>query len=247
MPGLVELERTREDLSLALAQLDTLALETSRLQQQPGAHQQEQQLLRERVDLLQDSNEQLAERNDHLTHSFRQVKEDKERLKADVTELRNISNKLQQDIGQVTEEKLLLTSIVRNTQGENEMLSKVMQKISTDYEELKKAFESQKCPKDDKIQALRSTARALESENCLLQEEKGMILKENSNTRGYLEKKIDRLETDLRTQQAAMEAGRKEREDLLKRCRINDLERDAMLKQLNKVEQELAAGKKKKK
>ena len=32
-----------------------------------------------------------------------------------------------------------------------------MQKISTDYEELKKAFESQKCPKDDKIQALRST------------------------------------------------------------------------------------------
>ena len=41
--------------------------------------------------------------------------------------------------------------------GENEMLSKVMQKISNDYEELKKAFESQKCPKDDKIQALRST------------------------------------------------------------------------------------------
>ena len=37
------------------------------------------------------------------------------------------------------------------------MLSKVMQKISNDYEELKKAFESQKCPKDDKIQALRST------------------------------------------------------------------------------------------
>ena len=34
---------------------------------------------------------------------------------------------------------------------------KVMQKISTDYEELKKAFESQKCPRDDKIQALRST------------------------------------------------------------------------------------------
>jgi len=30
MPGLVELERTREELSLALAQLDTLALETSR-------------------------------------------------------------------------------------------------------------------------------------------------------------------------------------------------------------------------
>merc|ERR1712223_2100104 len=180
MPGLVELERTREELSLALAQLDTLALETSRLQQQPGTQPPEQQLLRERVPLLQESNEQLAQRNDQVTLSFRQVKEEKERLKADVAELRTLSNKLQQDIGQVTEEKQLLTSIVRNTQGENEMLSKVMQKISNDYEELKKAFESQKCPKDDKIQALRSTARALESENTLLQEEKGIIMRENT-------------------------------------------------------------------
>ncbi len=39
------------------------------------------------------------------------------------------------------------------------MLGKVMERISTDYEELKKAFESQKCPKDDKILALRKTAR----------------------------------------------------------------------------------------
>ena len=43
--------------------------------------------------------------------------------------------------------------------GENEVLGKVMERISTDYEELKKAFESQKCPKDDKILALRKTAR----------------------------------------------------------------------------------------
>ena len=84
---------------------------------------------------------------------------------------------------------------------------KVMQKISADYEELKKAFESQKCPKDDKIQALRSTggsflklkiqifsssARALESENSLLQEEKGMIMRENKSNRASLEAKIQR-------------------------------------------------------
>ena len=85
---------------------------------------------------------------------------------------------------------------------------KVMQKISADYEELKKAFESQKCPKDDKIQALRSTggqllesmriqmftssARALESENTLLQEEKGMIMRENTSSRASLEAKIQR-------------------------------------------------------
>ncbi len=40
------------------------------------------------------------------------------------------------------------------------MLGKVMERISTDYEELKRVFESQKCPKDDKILALRKTARS---------------------------------------------------------------------------------------
>ncbi len=41
------------------------------------------------------------------------------------------------------------------------MLGKVMERISTDYEELKRVFESQKCPKDDKILALRKTARSV--------------------------------------------------------------------------------------
>jgi len=246
MPGLVELERTREELSLALAQLDTLALETSRLQQQPGTQQQEQQLLRERVRLLQESNEQLAQRNDQVTLSFRQVKEEKERLKADVAEL-TLSNKLQQDIGQVTEEKHLLTSIVRNTQGENEMLSKVMQKISADYEELKKAFESQKCPKDDKIQALRSTARALESENSLLQEEKGMIMRENKSNRASLEAKIQRLEAEGKEQRAALESGEAAKAQLDLKLRRKEEEVSAMAKQLSKAEQEIASMKKKKK
>ena len=62
---------------------------------------------------------------------------------------------------------------------ENKVLSKVMEKISIDYEDLKKAFESQKCPKDDKIQALRNTAKALEAENELLQEEKAIKVKIN--------------------------------------------------------------------
>ncbi len=39
-------------------------------------------------------------------------------------------------------------------------MGKVMERISTDYEELKRVFESQKCPKDDKILALRKTARS---------------------------------------------------------------------------------------
>ena len=58
-----------------------------------------------------------------------------------------------------------------------------MEKISVDYEELKKAFESQKCPKDDKIKALRNTARALETENKLLLEEKDMIDRDNAQAK----------------------------------------------------------------
>ena len=65
---------------------------------------------------------------------------------------------------------------------ENKVLSKVMEKITSEYDELKKVkleffkiifspgtgssesgytqvYEGMKCPKDDKIQALRSTAR----------------------------------------------------------------------------------------
>merc|ERR1712203_528312 len=96
-----------------------------------------------------------------------------------------------------------------NTQGENEMLSKVMQKISNDYEELKKAFESQKCPKDDKIQALRSTARALESENTLLQEEKGIIMRENTSNRATLEAALEAGEAA----KAQLEAKLKKKEE----------------------------------
>merc|ERR1712226_830775 len=95
----------------------------------------------------------------------------------------------------------------------------VMQKISVDYEELKKAFESQKCPKDDKIQALRSTARALESENTLMQEEKGMILRENSNIRNILEQKIDRLEAQNSQQKQELEAQTQERKQLQEKLR----------------------------
>ena len=67
--------------------------------------------------------------------------------------------------------------------GENEVISKVLDKISTDYEQLKKNYEALKCPKDDKILALRKTARALETENELLHEEKMMIEKETKRIR----------------------------------------------------------------
>merc|ERR1711913_93766 len=101
----------------------------------------------------------------------------------DIDELRSISQKLQIDVGKVNEEKSLLSSIVKNTQEENKVLSKVMEKITLEYEELKKAYEGMKCPKDDKIQALRSTARALETENELLLDEKKKIELQTLNMR----------------------------------------------------------------
>merc|ERR1719309_587597 len=105
-----------------------------------------------------------------------------------------MSEKLQIDVGKANEEKTLLSAIVKNTQEENKVLSKVMEKITKEYEELKKAYEGMKCPKDDKIQALRSTARALETENELLLEEKTIIQRENLNIRNALEQKVAALE-----------------------------------------------------
>ena len=70
------------------------------------------------------------------------------------------------------------------------MLSKVLDKISTDYEQLKKNFDAQKCPKDDKILALRKTARALETENQLLHEEKTMIERETKRIRDSTKKRF---------------------------------------------------------
>jgi hypothetical protein len=64
-------------------------------------------------------------------------------------------------------------------QEENEVLGKVMEKISEDYDDLKKLFDQQAKQqqmrpdqKDDKIRALRNTARALENENELLSKER---------------------------------------------------------------------------
>jgi len=180
VPGLRDLQRTKEELSLALVMLDTM-LETE---------EEDKLELRKKVESLQISNTDLQGQNQQMNKRFQQVKEDKEKLNNDVEDLRIMSNKLQIDIGKVNEEKSLLTSIVRNTQGENEMLSKLMEKISTDYADLKKAFDSQKCPKDDKIAALRSTARALETENSLLLEEKGMIAKEQTKNQSGMERKV---------------------------------------------------------
>ena len=124
-------------------------------------------------------------------------------------------------------------------QGENQVLSKVMEKISVDYEELKKAFESQKCPKDDKIKALRNTARALETENKLLLEEKEMIARDNANARGALEQKIAMIENDSQIQKEQMSAYCKEKKHLLDRFERLENEKLNVMRELSRVEKEL--------
>ena len=79
----------------------------------------------------------------------------------------------------------------------------------------KKAFESQKCPKDDKIKALRNTAKALETENELLLEEKKMIVRGNANARRALEHKVVMIEKDSQIQKDQLSAYSKDKKHLL--------------------------------
>ena len=85
--------------------------------------------------------------------------------------------------------------------GENEIISRVLEKMSKDYDDLKRVIESQKCSKDDKIMALRKTARALETENELLQEEKMMIEKERMRVHQKFVEQVRELETTISRQQ----------------------------------------------
>ena len=126
---------------------------------------------------------------------------------------------------------------------ENNVLSQVLEKISIDYEELKKAFESQKCPKDDKIKALRNTARALETENELLLEEKRIIQRENLNIRNALEQKVAALEQSSQLQKEQLAAYFNEKKDLLDRFTDLEGEKSSIFQQLMKVENELDTNK----
>ena len=114
-----------------------------------------------------------------------------------------------------------------------------MEKISQDYEELKRVFESQKCPKDDKILALRKTARALETENELLHEEKMMIGKENERIRRGLETKLEELERKETEHQAQVQRYLKERQDLKNKLDTSDQEKLTLSIRFTSLEKEL--------
>jgi len=252
MPSLSDLQKTKEELELALAELDNLERATRNIEltAENGAaakneteRSREDSQLKEKIEFLEQANRELAVKNEELVEKFKTVNSEKDSLKNDIDSLRDISNKLQNDVGKVNEEKSLLSSIVRNTQDENKVLSKVMEKISIDYEELKKAFESQKCPKDDKIKALRNTARALETENELLLEEKKMISRDNIAARAALEQKVVMIEKDSQIQKQQLAAYAEEKKLLLDRFERLESEKLNIMQQLSRVERELDTAK----
>ena len=127
---------------------------------------------------------------------------------------------------------------------ENKVLSKVMEKITSEYEELKKVYEGMKCPKDDKIQALRSTARALETENELLMEEKRKIEMHNANIRSIYEQKVADLEKESQQTKEQLKMSFNEKKSMLDQLERMENEKLAMKQQLSKYERDLQAAKK---
>lgn len=244
---MANLEKTREELQEALALLDKLSMEAN------GQTDvlRENREMKKKLEFLQEANEEIAKTKETLAQEFTKERKEREKMSHALEELTEMSGRLQTDIVQVAEEKKQLTDIVKHTQAENDVLSKVMDKISCDYENLKKTFESQKCPKDDKITALRNTARALESENELLQEEKKLIERDNFQTRRNLEDKVKTIDAEAQNMRDQITAQEQEKKNFLEKFERLEQEKINVMRQLVKVEKELeksnTQGKQKKK
>ena len=144
MPALRDLRKTKEELILALAELDNLeeATRHMELNEKNGAtskHQgdihTEEILLKEKVQFVEEANKKLEGKNEELVGQLKTVKEEKDSLQDDLAAINSASQKLkvrrkelhigqyfiiiilQKDIVKINEEKSLLASIVRNTQG----------------------------------------------------------------------------------------------------------------------------------
>lgn len=124
------------------------------------------------------------------------------------------------------------------------MLSKVMEKITLEYEELKKAYEGMKYPKDDKIQALRSTARALETENELLLDEKKKIEIHTMNMRAMYEQKLGDLQKESSQSKDQLRQSLEEKKRLIDQSERMENEKLSLKQQLTKCEKDLDAAKK---
>ena len=176
-------------------------------------------------------------------------REKNEALGKDFSELESISGRLQSEVLKMDQEKIRLSEMVKTSREENEVLGKVMEKISQDYDDLKRRYDQQAKimrpdQKDDKIRALRNTARALESENELLSKERASLeaearkahkaLLEERARAAAAEEKVADLGNEL-------EAKNGERSQLLERFGRLESEKINTLRQLSAVQGELDA------
>ena len=104
MPSLSDLRKTKEELELALAELDNLervarsidlAAENGAISKHEAERSTENNQLKEKVEFLEQSNKELAVKNDELVDKFKKVNSEKDSLKKDIDSLRDISQKLQ--------------------------------------------------------------------------------------------------------------------------------------------------------
>ena len=189
--------------------------------------------------------------NSSLAEQLCKEREKNAALGKDFTELESISARLQSEVLQMDQDKIRLSEMVKTSREENEVLGKVMEKISQDYDDLKRRFDQQAKAvtlrpdqKDDKIRALRNTARALESENELLSRERASLEAEARKAHKALAEERERAAAaeeraaDLANE---LEAKNGERSQLLERFGRLESEKINTLRQLGAVQGELDA------
>lgn len=241
MPSVAELEKTKRELARALLELDKLEELSDTLKKEdagqipPLSHKNRSQATASGKAVPALETRTVQEKN-----SRRLEEEAKERNET-IVQLQTVNQAQQAEIEKVKSEKALISQILKNTQGENEIISRVLEKMSKDYDDLKRVIESQKCSKDDKIMALRKTARALETENELLQEEKMMIEKERLRVHQNFLSQIRQLEMTISRQQQQLDDGNTEKRTLVVKVQQLDTEKQKLTATVANMDREIAA------
>ena len=191
---------------------------------------------REGLEEQQNINMDLTKRNLEIGEELKSETRRYNKMAAKCEGLEKQNVDLEARIEQICRENQSLSTLAQKRDEDNETISNVLEKISCDYESLQKAFESQRGPKDDKILALRNTAKALEAENQLLQEEKAIKAQDNANIQNSLLNKLTRFENMCKSQKEHIDHLEKENEQLKRRSSEMEEEKLNVLRELSKME-----------
>ena len=196
---------------------------------------------RENVKELVQANQDLSKMNCEMKEKLERERICHKKIAAKCEDLEKQIVDLEEKIAKLNLENENLSSLAKKRDEDNETISNVLEKISCDYENLQKAFEGQRGPKDDKIQALRNTAKALEAENQLLQEEKAIKAQDNVNIQNSLLNKLTKFENLCKSQKEQIEHLEKENERFKRRSTEMEEEKLNILRELSKMERSLEA------